>query len=168
MKKIIITFVALISFAASNAQDIQTFTDEDNAFTIEYPSDWKLSTDKYGGGKFVDFQSPKKNAKGRPEAITGFRLGPLEKGKTFDAMVKSQLDGLKKGLKVTQFSENRKVNGKHVLVFNPKMDGTVMKMKMVIWEHNKQMCIFTFIAAAKTYPAYEKAANAMVSSFTFL
>lgn len=168
MKRILITFIALIGFTVSHAQDINTFTDEDNTFSIEYPASWKSHADKYGGATSVDFSSPKKNAKGRPEAVTGFRMGPLEKGQTFDAVIKSQLTGLKKELHVSQFSENRKVNGKHVIVCSPKMDGNVMKMKMVFWEHNKQMCIFTFITAAKNYPAYEKEADAMVGSFKFL
>lgn len=168
MKRILIAFIALISFTASYAQDINTFTDEDNTFSVEYPASWKSNADKYGGATSVDFSSPKKNAKGRPEAITAFRMGPLEKGQTFDAVMKSQLTGLKKELHVSQFTENRKVNGKHILVCSPKIDGTVMKMKMICWEHNKKLCIFTFITAAKTYPAYEQEADAMVSSFKFL
>lgn len=169
MKRIIIIFIALISFTASHAQSTTTtFTDEDNTFSLEYPADWKSHADKYDNSVMVDFTAPKKNAKGRPEVITGLRTGPLEKGQTLDAVMKTQLAGLKKELHVTQFSVNKKVNGKYILVCSPKIDGTIMKMKMVCWEHNKKMYIFTFMTTVNNYPVYEKDADAIVNSFKYL
>lgn len=169
MKKIIITCIALISFAISHAQGTSTFTDKDNTFSIEYPSDWESGTDKYDGATMVDFGAPKKNAHGRPEAQVSFRMGPLEKGQTYDAVIKEQLKGLKKMFHVSQFIENKKVNGKHILVFNAKMDGTTLKMKMAFWEQKKgMMSVYTFITTPKNYTIYLKDADAILNSFKYL
>lgn len=169
MKKIMTTCIALLSFAMSYAQGTSTFTDAGNTFSIEYPSDWKSDTDNFDGATSVDFGAPAKNQHGRPEAQVGFRMGPLKKGETFDAVLREQVKGIKKVFNVNQFIENKKVNGKHILVFNAKSGGTALKMKMVIWEQKKgMMCIYTFITDQKKFAVYLKDADAMLNSFKFL
>ena len=170
MKKILFTCLALISFIYCDAQNLQTFTNTDNTFSINYPDTWKVKEDQFGKNKMITFESPKTDEnERRGDALLALTTQPLEKGiTTLDGVMKTQLGGLKKEMGVSTFLENKRVNGKQILVFNMQGGKKVLKTKMVLWVHKGLMYNMMYAAPTKYYPTYLKEAEAMIESFKFL
>ncbi len=170
MKKTITTLLVLFCFTMSFSQDLKTFTDKESTFTIDYPDTWKAKEDEFGKNRMISFESPKKDEKERRgDAMVALTTQPLEKGvTTLDALMKSQLGSLKKEMGVKTFVENKRVNGKQILVFNMQGGNKVLKTKMVIWVNKGFMYSFMYAAESKNYAAYLKNADAIIDSFKFL
>ncbi|MCC7029796.1 MAG: hypothetical protein IT257_05775 [Chitinophagaceae bacterium] len=170
MKKFMLIFVAIAFISRVKAQNLQTFIYKDPAFKMEYPGSWKVSQDEFGKNKMITFESPKTDEKERRgDAMLALTVQPLEKGiTTLDGLMKTQLGALKKEMGVKTFLENKRVEGKQILVFNMQGGDKVLKTKMVLWVHKGLMYNFMYASKIHFYDTYIKAAENIIQSFTYL
>ena len=170
MKKIVFACIALLFITKCYAQEQKTFTNSDNTFTVQYADTWKVKEDKFGKNTMIAFESPKTDEREkRADAMLALTVQPLEKGiTTLDGVMKTQLGALKKEMGVKTFLENKRVDGKQILVFNMQGGDKVLKTKMVIWVHKGLMYNFMYAAKSIHYENYRKVVEGMMDSFKYL
>lgn len=169
MAKLFFSFL-LVMFSVHLFAQTTTFTDDENTFSIEYPDTWKVKSDKFGKNRMVSFESPKTDEKQRRgDGMLALTYAPLEPGiKTLDDVLKTQLPKMKKELGVSAFQQNKRVNGKQVLLFSMSRGKESVKTKMTLWVLNGQLYTIMYAAAPDKYNTYLKDADAIASSFKAL
>ena len=170
MKKLLLLLFALLSSLCSDAQTMKTYTDPGQVFSIDYAEDWKVKEDKFGKSKMVSFEAPKTDEEnGKGDAMLALSVQPLDRGiKNIDGVMKTQLGELKKQMGVKTFVENKRVNGRQILVFNMQGGKQVIKTKMILWVHNGMLYNMMYAAPVKHYANYQTVAELMIASFKFL
>ncbi len=170
MKNFLLILISFVCINRLQAQELQTFTFDEPAFKIQYPATWKVKQDEFGKNKMITFESPKTDDKERRgDAMLALTVQPLEKGiTTLDGLMKTQLGGLKKELGVKTFLENKRENGRQVLVFNMQGGKKVLKTKMLIWINKGLMYNVMYTAPTENYAKYLKEAESMIASFEYL
>lgn len=170
MKKYLLMLLCLLNGLSIFAQAMKTYTDPENVYSMEYAEDWKMKEDKFGKSKMISFDSPRTDENSRKgDAMLALSVQPLDKGiNNLDGVMKTQLGSLKKEMGVKTFVENKRVNGKQILVFNMQGGKEVLKTKMVLWVHKGQLYNMMYAAPLKHYATYQSVAETMINSFKFL
>ena len=169
MKKVVLLFFIILSFNSCSSLNWNTYTDQENGFSIQYPNDWT----KEVRGNSVVFLSQLESSGDQFKENVNFMLQDLSQQQlTLDEYTQitkeSVIANLGKQAIVSLKDATIQGIDEKEFVYNMNMNGNSLRIKQYWFIKNKKAYLFNYTAETSKYTEYETAADKVVESFEFL
>jgi hypothetical protein len=165
MKKYIITITTML-FAQIIFAQTTSFTDKNNVFSVNYPTDWKtddISEDERFGVQLTAPKLKEEDVQGAAVMLVGIEKTP--KGiKTLQQFIAMNDKELKK-VKEIKLLKKEKVGDKFAYTIQQTEDGKTLKSIIYFWMAKGKIVTATYAAEAKNFNLHIAAAKTVVDSF---
>lgn len=175
MNKARITLVLLLSImlvsglACGNGTGYQTYTDNVNGFSIDYPEDWEMPPEELWEGAYVAFYAPEECS----DFTANFNV--VGEGLPFSMSVQTYYESVKSILQIltgyTPISEeemNMGVGAAIEHVYSYSLAGQTMTQMQIYLVEDQTAWVLTFSTVPACWGQYEPTFDTVVDSFQLL